>query len=134
MELLRRCPRKEGMWDSPSTIRLIESFWELERQRATVMGQREDQPVPMSAVVDLILNDGMRWEWRIKDGASSSSRGDSELRELCMAGGGGGDGLYGLDGWGGGNLGGEGPLLKEVRLADCEFGVGFTEGLRSAWT
>ncbi|ESZ93001.1 hypothetical protein SBOR_6622 [Sclerotinia borealis F-4128] len=67
LELLLRCPRKEGMWDSSSTINLVQGYWNLEQQ--LVYQPSEAYPVSkfiqMSEVVNLILNEDMRWEWKV---------------------------------------------------------------------
>ncbi|PQE03011.1 C6 zinc finger domain protein [Rutstroemia sp. NJR-2017a BVV2] len=121
MELLRRIPRKEGMWDSPSTIRLIEGFWELERKHAATLRQQGNQPVAMSQIVHLVVNEGMRWEWKV-----AAKGADSEIRELCMPKGSEWDELHNLD---------EEALLfeEEWDLGFWELRGGIAAGLSSAW-
>ncbi|EMR86179.1 hypothetical protein ACHAPC_005395 [Botrytis cinerea] len=70
LELLLRCPRKEGMWDSSSTINLVRGFWNLEQK--LIYRPREVYPVSeklmqMSEVVNLILNEDMQWEWKLSE-------------------------------------------------------------------
>lgn len=122
MELLRRCPRKEGMWDSPSAIRLVEGFWELERKHAATLRQQANQPVQMSQVVHLV-NEGMRWEWKV----TGARRPDSEIRELCVPSGSDGGEVFDLEE--------EARLLgeEEWNLGFWELKGGFAAGLNSAW-
>ncbi|TAQ87595.1 hypothetical protein B7494_g4111, partial [Chlorociboria aeruginascens] len=63
MELLARYPRKEGMWDSVATVRLIKEFWVLESRFVNRVGEKGSQRVQMTDLVDLVLKDGMQWEW-----------------------------------------------------------------------
>ncbi|KAF7879166.1 hypothetical protein EAF04_000365 [Stromatinia cepivora] len=68
LELLLRCPRKEGMWDSSSTINLVQGFWNLEEQlidRPTEEYPVSERPVQMSQIVDLIFNEDSKWEWKL---------------------------------------------------------------------
>ncbi|KAB8297250.1 hypothetical protein EYC80_002617 [Monilinia laxa] len=68
LELLLRCPRKEGMWDSSSTINLVQGFWDLEQQlvyRPSEAYPISEKHVQMSEVVNLIFNEDMQWEWKI---------------------------------------------------------------------
>jgi hypothetical protein len=110
MDLLLRIPRKEGMWDS---------FWELERQHAATLRQQANQPVAMSQVVHLVVNEGMRWEWKL-----TPKGADSEIRELCMPGGGNGNGdeVNDLD-----------EEALEWDMGFWELKGGFAAGLSSAW-
>lgn len=67
LELLLQ-PRREGMWDSESAVKMIKEYWEIERlhdelQKASV---GRIAPIPMSSIVDLVFGDGMRWEWKWK--------------------------------------------------------------------
>ncbi|KAH8658837.1 hypothetical protein BGZ60DRAFT_382778 [Tricladium varicosporioides] len=79
LELLKRCPRREGMWDSGTTINLITEFWDIEaRHKAMQQGYVSEisgpiaQRIPMHEVVDLIFHDGGRWEWVWKDFRNTS--------------------------------------------------------------
>lgn len=77
--LLKRCPRKEGMWDSAAAVNLVREFWELEeRHNANQKGAPEENlmVVPLHEVVDLVFYDGGHWEWKMKD-LSASSMADS---------------------------------------------------------
>ncbi|KAJ8065699.1 hypothetical protein OCU04_006371 [Sclerotinia nivalis] len=68
LELLLRCPRKEGMWDSSSTVNLVRGFWNLEEQliyRPTEVYPFSERLVQMSEVVNLIFNEDMKWEWKL---------------------------------------------------------------------
>lgn len=68
LELLLRCPRKEGMWDSSSTVNLIQDFWNFEQQliyRPSETYPVSEKLVQMSEVVDLVFNENMQWEWRL---------------------------------------------------------------------
>lgn len=53
MELLLRCPRREGMWDSAMVAQMIQQFWDLEAKHneAQEMGEGLDEfgvPVPFN--------------------------------------------------------------------------------------
>lgn len=53
MELLLRCPRREGMWDSVRVAQMIQQYWELKarHEEAQEMGVEVDEfglPVPWS--------------------------------------------------------------------------------------
>ncbi|APA10623.1 hypothetical protein sscle_06g053930 [Sclerotinia sclerotiorum 1980 UF-70] len=68
LELLLQCPRKEGMWDSSSTVNLVRGFWNLEEQlmyRPTEVYPVSERLVQMSEVVNLIFNEDMKWEWKL---------------------------------------------------------------------
>ncbi|KAF7948837.1 hypothetical protein EAE96_008020 [Botrytis aclada] len=84
LELLLRCPRKEGMWDSSSTINLVRGFWNLEQK--LIYQPKEVYPVSgklmqMSELVNLVLNEDMQWEWKISETQRTESpqftRGDN---------------------------------------------------------
>ena len=82
MELLLRCPRREGMWNSIPVAKMIEEYWEIEvrHKAAQETGEELDEfgfPVPLSDAVDLIFMDGMRWEWIWKDPSLRRSRSSS---------------------------------------------------------
>lgn len=61
------------MWDSHSAEILIREFWEIERQQKETLSKEED----FGCMIDLILEDGMRWKWKWK--------GDHESRESSNA-------------------------------------------------
>ena len=76
LELMSRCPRKEGMWDSAMGVRMIRSFWAIQEEHRKMQeenGSAGDElgiacvPFSVNEVVDLVLEDGMRWEWKWKD-------------------------------------------------------------------
>ncbi|KAL5349858.1 hypothetical protein ACLOAV_004892 [Pseudogymnoascus australis] len=58
IELLSRCPRREGMWDSALGVRMIREFWEME----------EAYRVLPQGAVKLVLEADGRWEWTLRDG------------------------------------------------------------------
>ncbi|KAE8448182.1 hypothetical protein EG329_009786 [Mollisiaceae sp. DMI_Dod_QoI] len=71
LELLLRIPRREGMWDSVSAVRMIKEYWEIERrhdelQEVTQGSGEHTTPIPLCQIVDLVFGDGMRWEWKWK--------------------------------------------------------------------
>jgi hypothetical protein len=77
LDLLARCPRREGMWDSEVGVRMIKEFWAIEErhlafQKDTV--QELGIHVPLCEVVDLVFTDGMRWEWVWKNPLEGTSR------------------------------------------------------------
>ena len=79
MDLLHRCPRREGMWNSIPVTKMIEEYWGIEARHkaAQETGEEVDDfgfPVPLSDTVDLIFMDGMRWEWKWKDPSLRRSR------------------------------------------------------------
>jgi hypothetical protein len=79
MQLLRRCPRREGMWNSVPVAGMIEEYWEIEawHKAAQENGEEFDEYgffVPLVDTVDLVFKDGMRWEWIWKDPAMRRSR------------------------------------------------------------
>jgi hypothetical protein len=72
IELLHRCPRREGMWDSITLVRLIRGFWEIEAWHEALKDEIVDEngvPVALSGLLDVVFKDGMRWEWRWKEPA-----------------------------------------------------------------
>ena len=89
MELLRRHPRREGMWDSEVGVRMVKEFWALEerykafqKDSIEVLGMN----VPLVEVVDLVFTDGMRWEWIWKNPLEQLSR-ESSMNTLGSVGG-----------------------------------------------
>ena len=70
VELLGRCPRKEGMWDSAALVHLIRGYWERETLHEALQANDGGEPVPLSKLLDLILQDGMKWEFKWKEAAS----------------------------------------------------------------
>ncbi|TVY82505.1 Beauvericin cluster-specific repressor BEA4 [Lachnellula suecica] len=76
VELLKRCPRKEGMWDSITAVNLVTQFWELEALHNDLNQNIPGEisaPVPLNEVVDLVFYDGGQWEWKYKTESSMSS-------------------------------------------------------------
>ncbi|PVH86982.1 hypothetical protein DL98DRAFT_480974 [Cadophora sp. DSE1049] len=68
IELLSRCPRREGMWDSESGVRMIREWWELERIHLHRPGEEDTvSNIPMNDVVQMEFGDGMKWEWKLKN-------------------------------------------------------------------
>ncbi|TVY42139.1 Transcriptional regulatory protein [Lachnellula subtilissima] len=80
VQLLGRCPRKEGMWDSVAASNLVQELWEVEARHNALQNGRPDEislHVPLHEVLDLVFYDGGKWEWKWKDSApSSSTRGN----------------------------------------------------------
>lgn len=89
MDLLRRYPRREGMWDSEVGVRMVKEFWALEERH---MAFQKDSievlgiNVPLVEVVDLVFTDEMRWEWIWKDPLKQLSR-ESSMDTLRSVGG-----------------------------------------------
>ena len=80
MELLYRCQRREGMWDSSALIPLIRSYWEIERRHEALQDKiinENGEPVSLVKMLDLVLEDGMKWEWKWKDLASTGMQAAS---------------------------------------------------------
>jgi len=71
MDLLRRCPRREGMWDGEIMSRMIAEYWEIEERLNLQQRENGGTPVPLDEVIDLEFSDGMKWEWRLKEPAST---------------------------------------------------------------
>jgi hypothetical protein len=74
MDLLMKCPRREGMWDSTAEVQMIREFWEIEQRHKDLQKGSGDEiglGIPLTQVVDLVLSDGMKWEWIWKDPQSS---------------------------------------------------------------
>lgn len=70
MELLMRCPRREGMWDSVTLERLVRGYWAIESRHEALQEEIINdmgQPVALSRLLDLVFEDGMKWEWRWKE-------------------------------------------------------------------
>ena len=76
LELLVRCHRREGMWDSQATARMVKEFW-LHEERHKVLQERSVSDtgiaIALSEVLDLEMYDGMQWEWRWKVPKDSST-------------------------------------------------------------
>jgi hypothetical protein len=80
LDLLSRCPRREGMWDSEVGVRMIKEFWTIEeRHLAFQKGTAKELGihVPLCEVVDLVFTDGMGWEWVWKNPLDGPSRESS---------------------------------------------------------
>jgi len=70
LELLKRCPRKEGMWDSVVAVNLTRAFWDLQARHNAIQQGDADEPslaIPLHEVVNLVFYDGGQWEWKWKD-------------------------------------------------------------------
>jgi len=70
MALLKRCPRREGMWDAEKTSVMIEEFWTIEERHRVLQESSElgkSMTVPLSDVVKLHFSDGMKWEWKWRE-------------------------------------------------------------------
>jgi hypothetical protein len=66
LDLLTRCPRREGMWDSEVGVRMIKEYWAIEKRHMAFQKDSAQElgiNIPLSEVVDLVFTDGMRWEW-----------------------------------------------------------------------
>jgi hypothetical protein len=78
MELLQRCPRKEGMWDSETAVNLVSQFWAIEERQRALFHQHSDDlniPTPLNEVVDLIFYEGGEWQWVWKECVPTSESG-----------------------------------------------------------
>lgn len=67
VDLLKRCPRKEGMWDSVASLQLMRDFWELEEAHEAVLQASPGKEIPMHQLVNLVYHDGQHWEWQWKE-------------------------------------------------------------------
>ena len=77
LELLSRCPRREGMWDSEVGVRMIKEFWTIEERHEAFQKQSAQKlgiHIPLCEVVDLVFTDRMRWEWIWKTPLQEISR------------------------------------------------------------
>lgn len=70
LDLLSRCPRREGMWDSQRSAQIVREFWVCE-DRHKMLEQEAGEVLPLSELLDLEMYDGMHWEWRWKDPGST---------------------------------------------------------------
>lgn len=82
LDLLSRCPRQEGMWNSVPLRQMIESYWEIEARHkaAQEAGGEVNEfgfPISLNDSVSLVFMDGMRWEWKWKDTSLRRSRSSS---------------------------------------------------------
>lgn len=70
IDLLRRFPRREGMWDSASLERLIQGYWAVQGKqeplRNEFVSENADR-VSSKGLLELVFEDGMKWEWRRKE-------------------------------------------------------------------
>jgi hypothetical protein len=73
---MSRCPRREGMWDSAMGVGMVRSFWAIQEEHRKIQeenGLAGDEvgiacvPFSLNEAVDLVLEDGMRWEWKWRD-------------------------------------------------------------------
>ena len=70
MALLKRIPRREGMWDSAAEVRMVEEYWVIDRTHNALQMIAEQEggvPVSLNEVLELVLSDGMKWNWRWKE-------------------------------------------------------------------
>ncbi|CAG8971586.1 hypothetical protein HYALB_00009235 [Hymenoscyphus albidus] len=73
VDLLKRCPRKEGMWDSATAVNIVEQLWKMQEKQRRLQGlrSREGSPdVPLqegNEWVDLIFYEGGDWQWIWKE-------------------------------------------------------------------
>lgn len=77
LDLLRRCPRREGMWDSEVGVRMIQEYWAIEERHLAFQKDSAEElgiHIPLVEVVDLVFTDGMRWEWVWKSPLEQHSR------------------------------------------------------------
>ncbi|XMA08603.1 hypothetical protein WAI453_001394 [Rhynchosporium graminicola] len=68
--LLERCPRREGMWDSESGVRMVRQFWSIEQThlfRDMNHERGKSETVPMCDILEMEFGDGMKWSWKLKD-------------------------------------------------------------------
>jgi hypothetical protein len=87
LDLLTRCPRREGMWDSEAGAKMITEFWEIEERHRMMQAATVTElgmEVSLNDVVDLVFDNEMKWEWKWKSPmsseASESSRASSVSR------------------------------------------------------
>jgi hypothetical protein len=78
IDLLSRCPRREGMWDSVLCVQMIREFWEMQ----------DTHQAPRQGAVELVLGDDGGWECKWRDGGSKGKGGDSRYgvagaRQYC---------------------------------------------------
>lgn len=81
IELLMRDPRREGMWDSVATEKLIRGFWEIKAKHPALQIGNETTPSIPFKGLDLVFMDGMKWEWKWKQPVTES-RADTP-GDLC---------------------------------------------------
>lgn len=67
IDLLSRCPRREGMWDSVRCVQMIREFWEMQ----------DTHQAPRQGAVELVLGNDGGWECKWRDGASMGEGGSS---------------------------------------------------------
>lgn len=80
LDLLSRCPRREGMWDSEVGVRMIKEYWAIEERHIAFQKDNAQElgiNIPLCEVVDLVFTDGMRWEWVWKNPLDSPTRESS---------------------------------------------------------
>ncbi|KAE9379086.1 hypothetical protein N431DRAFT_553378 [Stipitochalara longipes BDJ] len=80
LELLTRCPRREGMWDSEVGVRMIKEYWAIEERHQAFQKDSAAElgiNIPLCEVVDLVFTDGMRWEWVWKNPLDPPTRESS---------------------------------------------------------
>jgi hypothetical protein len=65
LDLLRRCPRREGMWDSEVGVRMIQDYWAIEERHLAFQKDSAEELgiyIPIVEVANLVFTDGMRRE------------------------------------------------------------------------
>jgi hypothetical protein len=72
LSLLKRCPRREGMWNSEPISKIICEFWDISENHEKLLDSGEALvddygfPVSLNDALDLVLKEGMKWEWKFK--------------------------------------------------------------------
>lgn len=80
IDLLKRCPRREGMWDSATAVNLVEQLWSMQEKQRLLQGMRSREGSPEMSMqgdtewVDLIFYEGGDWQWVWKESASLGSK------------------------------------------------------------
>lgn len=81
LELLNRCQRREGMWDSSSLVAIVQGFWQIESQyealQSVILGEN-GEPVSLAHLLDLYFDDGMQWEWKWRETVDTDRSGVSQ--------------------------------------------------------
>ena len=79
LDLLSRCPRREGMWDSQRSAQIVREFWVCE-DRHKMLEQEAGEVLSLSELLDLEMFDGMHWQWKWKDpGTTGMSTGSTPV-------------------------------------------------------
>ncbi|KAL2074746.1 hypothetical protein VTL71DRAFT_8525 [Oculimacula yallundae] len=74
--LMERCPRREGMWDSVSGVRMVREFWAIEKNHFSREGEGDEETLltPMNDVLEMEFGDGMKWVWKLKNPQGSLTK------------------------------------------------------------